>query len=205
MEVVILTKSSKNKGYCVAGIDLNNRQWVRLVSDDKESHGSLFNKDMRYEDNTYCKVLDSVRVPIIQKAPTAYQPENVLIDKTVFWKKIGRLSIHDVLKLHPAEKHIYLLGNEWPYITQEKVAAVGHSLVLIEVANVAIAHTESRKAKAKFQYGLKIYENMSVTDPDFYLSEQTIKHAVLVLSLPDIPHNEKYYNKFIAKIFPLED
>ena len=49
-EVVILTKSYKNKGYCVAGIDAETGEWIRLVSDDEESHGSLFREHMSYND-----------------------------------------------------------------------------------------------------------------------------------------------------------
>ena len=46
---------------------------------------------------------------------------------------------------------------------------------------------------------------MSVTDPDYYESpEQTyIDKAVLVMSLPDTPYQERRYYKFIAKIFPI--
>ena len=40
-EVAILTKSSKYKGYCVAGIDVNTGEWVRFVSDNEQTHGAL--------------------------------------------------------------------------------------------------------------------------------------------------------------------
>jgi hypothetical protein len=81
IEVVILTKSIKNGGYCVAGIDINTSKWVRLVSSDRDSHGALFEQDIQYRNGMNCEPLDVARVPILRKMPTAYQPENVLIDE----------------------------------------------------------------------------------------------------------------------------
>lgn len=36
-DVIVLTLSDKNKRYCVAGIDVVTREWIRLVIDDMES------------------------------------------------------------------------------------------------------------------------------------------------------------------------
>jgi len=82
---------------------------------------------------------------------------------------------------------------------------VGHSLILVKVENLVIVHPNVRSTKANFRYGFATYENMSVTDPDFYhTSDQTeIGDAVLIMSLPDTPYQERNYYKFIAKIFPL--
>lgn len=41
MRLVIMTESSKFSGKCVAGIDTESGRWVRLVSDDEETHGQL--------------------------------------------------------------------------------------------------------------------------------------------------------------------
>lgn len=205
IEVVILTKSAKNGGYCVAGIDVKNSRWVRLVSSDTGSHGALFDQDMRYMSGRSCKLLDVVRVPVLRKNPTEYQPENVLINEDKYWEKVGTLLIDDLLELHPPETHNCLLGNIYPYITEEKIDTVGHSLILVKVRDLIITHPTERSTKAKFGYRFTTYENMSVTDPDFYNTpDQTrIGQAILVMSLPDEPYQERKYYKFIAKIFPL--
>ena len=57
-EVAILTKSSKHGGFCVAGVDLDTGEWVRLVSDDVQSHGALSRRDITYEDRSICTPLD---------------------------------------------------------------------------------------------------------------------------------------------------
>jgi hypothetical protein len=101
VELVILTKSSKNKGYCVAGIDIKSGQWIRLTSDNESSHGALFTNNMQYEDKTICQILDVVRVKIVKRNPVEYQPENILIDKSYYWQKTGRYTIQDVLRIEP--------------------------------------------------------------------------------------------------------
>ena len=203
--IAILTKSSKNKRYCVAGIDMNNGMWVRLVSADEISHGALSNDDMRYDDGSPCNILDVAKIQIVCPAPNDFQPENVLIDAKKPWKRLGHLSIKDVLSIHPAERHSVILGNKYAYLTDAKIGTVGHSLVLIQVRDLMLSRSENLKTKAQFYYGAYKYEKMSVTDPQYYsvVDPMNIGNAVLVVSLPDAPHNEKYYYKFIAKIFPL--
>ena len=78
--MVVLTKSAKNGGHCVAGIDVDTGNWVRLVSNDLNTHGALSDQDMQYQDRSYCTPLDIVSVPIIKACPSQYQPENILID-----------------------------------------------------------------------------------------------------------------------------
>ncbi len=205
IDVVILTKSIKRGGYCVAGINVSTNEWVRLVSNDTCSHGALSDWDMLYENGTKCQVLDLVRVPIIREIPCLHQPENVLIDETEYWEKLQRLSIQDILDLHPAESHNNLLGNKYPYITEERVHVVNHSLILVKAINFVITHPRTNSTKAKFLYGGDVYENISVTDPDYYYApDQTyINEAILAMSLPDAPYQERKYYKFIAKIFPI--
>lgn len=203
MDVVILTKSSKFGGYCVAGIDIKSGKWIRLVSCGDANRGPLLKKHMEYRDGSACSILDIARVPIIRRVPSDHQPENVLIDEGERWEKVGRLSVEGLLDLHPAEKHRYLLGNAYSYITKDRIGTVGHSLVLVQVSDLEITHPDERKTKASFRYRGTLYKDMSVTDPDHYKTPYEAENAILVLSLPDTPVNERYYYKFVAKVFPV--
>ena len=168
IEVVILTISSKNKNFCVAGIDTSNAEWVRLVSDDEESHGAISKDDMRYEDGTYCQPLDVVKIPVIKKAPLKFQPENVLVDTEKFWKKTYEFTVDDLLELHPPESHTYLLGNQCAYITEIIIGTVGHSLILVKVKNITISHPAKSKTKATFTYKGNQYEDRKGQQPGQY-------------------------------------
>lgn len=204
-EVVILTMSSKNHGYCVAGIDLQNGEWIRLVSDDVDTHGALSKEDVRYSDGVCCKPLDVVRVAIDQYTPIKHQPENALIDSTKYLEKIGTIDIESVLEIHPAEYHDVLLGNKYAYITEAGIYKVSESLILVKVSDLTINHPSEWSTKASFTYRGIQYSNIAVTDPEYYTAPNNhhVNKAILVMSLPDSPQNDKYYNKFVAKIFPL--
>jgi hypothetical protein len=205
VEAVILTKSSKNGGYCVAGIDTNTGDWVRFVSCDQASHGALTYAHLVDRNGELIVPFDVVIVPIEGTAPLAIQPENVLIDETRAWEKIGVMTIDEVLQLHGLEHPLNLLGNEYSYITEPRVRTVGYSLTIVQVKDLCITHPQPYKTKATFFYGLERYEGIAVTDRDYYNAPDglSIEKAYLVMSLPDAPiegtGNNKYY-KFIAKI-----
>lgn len=204
-EVAILTMSSKNGGYCVAGIDIKNGEWIRLVSDDDKTHGALSNDDIKYQNGQYCKPLDLVRVSVVRASPLEHQPENVLIDSEKWWSKVKTLTLDDVLEVHPVERHTLLLGNKYAYITEAGIGNVNCSLIIVEVSDLTIEHPTDRSTKATFRYNGNTYRDISVTDRDYYSAPnlwETDK-AVLVISLPESPYNGNYYYKFIAKIFPI--
>lgn len=79
-QVAILTKSFKHNNYCIAGIDCETGEWIRLVSNDKDTEGAALRKDVTYSDGTEVEVLDIVDVNLIQPIPTIAQSENWLYD-----------------------------------------------------------------------------------------------------------------------------
>lgn len=207
-EVAILTKSSKYKRYCVAGIDINTGEWVRFVSDNEQTHGALSAYDISYADGRICKPLDVVSVEVVGAAPLAHQPENYLIDSHEYWRKIGECTLSDVLAVHPEEVRPYIYGNTDPFINDEEIDSIGYSLTLVHVSSFTISQTINfngqPKTKASFIYNGKWYSNMSVTDPDYYSVPNGTRfaNAYLVISLPDTPFPENCYYKFVAQIYP---
>ena len=207
-EVAILTKSSKHGGFCVAGVDLDTGEWIRLVSDDEQTHGALSRRDIAYEDRSICTPLDVVLVDVVEEAPLPHQPENYLIDSRKYWQKNGECTLSDVLDVHPAEVRPYLYGNLSPYVDGDEIDDIGYSLTLVKVSSLTISQTTNiynkPKTKASFVYNGKWYNNMSVTDPDFYSvpNGTRFSDAYLVISLPDTPFPEDCYYKFVAQIYP---
>lgn len=206
-EVVILTRSSKFGRYCVAGVDLITGDWVRLVSNDAPTHGALSICDITYADGSICNPLDVVLVDVVCATPLSHQPENYLIDSSKCWKKIGEYTFSDVLTVHPAEVWPDLFGNQGSFVDAKEIDDIGFSLTLVEVSSLTIYKMINRnnqpKTKASFIYNGKQYNNMSVTDPDYYSVQDGMRfaHAYLVISLPDTPIPENRYYKFVAKIY----
>src|SRR5215469_11888402 len=89
--ILCLANSRKISGRCVAGKEIENEQiggWVRPVSG--RPNAELSEYDRRYENGTDPKILDIVRIPMIEPRPHAFQTENHLIDENVYWTLVGR-------------------------------------------------------------------------------------------------------------------
>lgn len=63
-EIVLLAKSLKDRGYCAAGIDLQTKQWIRLVS---TTDGEAIDEDIL--DSHNIQELDTIRVNVIKPVP----------------------------------------------------------------------------------------------------------------------------------------
>lgn len=211
-DVVILAMSSKYREYCVAGIDIKNGNWVRLVSDDEETHGALTKDHVRYANGQLCQPLDVIRLEVLKDVPFEHQSENVMINPNCYWTKIGSTSLEAVLQLHPVENHATIFGNQFEYIMASVIQNynINYSLIIVRVNNLTIRRTEYNKIKATFEYRGIQYNNMSVTDSDFFnvaIEEPFFtENAVIVMSIPDAPYEvygEERYYKFVAKVFPI--
>ena len=106
IRMVVLTKSSKFGKYCVAGIDLKNRNWIRLVTNDEASCGAVAKENLVCNDGSIVQVLDVIDVPVLGACQDAIQPENVLIDLTENIEIVQNMSLDDVLRIHPLEKKV---------------------------------------------------------------------------------------------------
>lgn len=205
IRMVVLTKSSKYGNNCVAGIELNSGEWIRLVTEDEESHGAVSDYDLTCEDGSVVDVFDVIVAPIIERCGNSIQPENVLLDISKYITIVDRLTMDEVLEIHPLEIKRYILGNEYAYITEARVGSVGYSLTMVKVFDLVISQETNPsgkpKTKARFDYGGIEYENMSVTDYRFYgvPNRTRYEEAIIIVSI-GTPYNDKYY-KFISAIF----
>lgn len=205
INMAVLTKSSKFGNYCVAGINMADGSWVRLMTEDADSCGALSEADLTCKDGTKVQIFDVICVPIKGKCGTTVQPENVLIDSNEQIMRIRQTTLEEVLKIHPLEVRDNILGNEYPYVTCQYVPQVGYSLTIVEVEDLEIIQQENPsgkpKTKAAFFYKKTRYENMSVTDQNYYRikSGTKIKKAIIVVSI-GTPYKDHYY-KFVSAIF----
>lgn len=205
IRMVVLTKSSKYGKNCVAGIKLASGGWVRLVTNDESSHGAVSDEDLICEDGKSVQVLDVIDAPILEACNTEIQPENVLLDLDTYIDIVGKMTIEEVLSIHPLEVRDNILGNIYSYITEARVGSVGYSLTIVEVDDLEIVQEENLdgkiKTKVNFKYNDTQYEDISVTDKDFYSVENGTQYdnAILVVSI-GTPYNGKYY-KFVSAIY----
>ena len=108
-DILILAKSQKYGGTCLAGKDIETRQWVRPVLDEptKGFTQREFTKvGIKFED---FELEDVITMSFVEPAPLNFQPENELVSLNVPWKihyeARGSSSILDDVDSPEAQRH----------------------------------------------------------------------------------------------------
>lgn len=216
-KIILLTKSRKHGGYCTSGIDIENGNWIRIVSD-----GIGCQKDeIPYDQLTYANgeeadILDVLEVQCIQYKPNYYQPENYVNNKNIKWKKIGQADFDEVIRIHPFENKDYIYFDTNHSVADSYVRELEdedkYSLILIEVINpVIIVRTWEQGDKSvtlNFEYNGEKYKYFRMTDgfdlkyKDYSDGSYTILgRLALIISLGEV-YDSKHY-KLIAKVIKL--
>lgn len=207
MRLVVLTKSAKHGGFCVAGINLyKNKNWfARIVKNDDGDA-------VTDEDIAGAKPLDVIEVFVKGNKKKYNQTENFPIDFNADTpvKIISKETVDYVKDLYNKElfEHIGFFGNSKKSLTEEEIDNLNpkHSLSAIKVNSLRIYKNSHGKHKAEFFFKDEIIRGISMTDPDYCNKDYPIKigEAILIVSLPAEPYEENgLYYKFIAKIFEL--
>ena len=212
--ICILTKSYKNGGYCVAGIDIDNKKFVRLVNSDDPTNDEI-KKEQMFLDEKSIECLDVVEFDFIKNIPNSCQTENWLLNKTNKPKFIKSFTLEVLIDLLKFDNDNYFILNNGSALSAVEIAKLNRSLFVYYVQNLKIDATtyesfgEIRfRYKCSFEYNNKIYTNISLTDPayrDMSQDGMILENALIVASLPCVPYNDNLYYKFVAKIFPIED
>jgi hypothetical protein len=218
--IICLANSRKITGRCVAGKEVGSGgpgAWVRPISGRQT--GELSEEDRRYENGQDPKLLDIVRIPMVEPKPHGFQTENHLIDDGYYWTK-ERQATWGELKAALDKVSGALWDNSSSsynglHDRVEEAAAnqLGNSLRLIEVKDlkivVAIEGAEfgngKRRVRGHFTLNGAQYW-LSVTDPVVerqYLAgkdgEYKVGDAILCISLGE-PYGGYAY-KLIAGVF----
>lgn len=207
---LLLTKSYKDSGYCVAGINLDENKFVRLVADTDLDLASI---PYAYIDTPPAiDCLDILEIEPIKAVPFGCQTENILIDTNLRPSKIGRANLTDILQYVNSEQKIF--GNTKKVLHSSQVEKLNRSLGLYIVENLKICcYFDEEKDKyvnqCDFRYKGNLYTQISLTDPVYRnvkYNEEVLSQAAIIVSLPPIPWGDgEFYFKFVAKIFDLKN
>ncbi len=209
-EILILTLSDKYKGSCVAGIDLETCDFIRLIDNSQPGHNSIPWDKLYCEAGAKIKLLDIVQVNRLKKVPTAVHPENYSITKesTFKIKKSHNFNcINNIFKDCPKFNKNEILGNRSHVIYN--VDSVTHSLEIVPFEEGELYAVKNSygvvKTKFDFTYDNVRYNKFSVTDPEEYLNEREVviyESGYAVISIPDDEWSrERGFYKFVATIF----
>lgn len=201
MKVLIVAKSYKHNKYCVAGIDVERKKLIRIVSCENSYTGALSDDEVKlYNRSESLKVLDMINIQL-EHHPHPLQPENYFIvpgSKIFYIKTVSPQFLIDYLN-YP--KHIFI--NTDYRLNQYDVESSNSSLLLVKVLDFKLKQIRYSDGKIKpqgsFKYKDKNYTDYRVTCPKFYNYEFSTDEAILCVSLPPDDYHGYYY-KFIAAI-----
>ncbi len=210
IDTVLMAKSTMWGKFCTAGIDIRSGMWVRFVG--YGDGDPLDDSQMMFLNNGgSCEPLDVARVRIAKRIPHKNHTEDCMIERDG-WLRLGRMTIHDVLRVHPEEEYRYIYGNDREYLTEQEMQEkrFRYSLILVRAENLTLSIRQNwegqKRVRAEFVHHGRLYRDIRVTDteyePENVRDGQRIGDAFLVMSMPVKSFQGRYY-KLIAKIFPL--
>lgn len=215
-DILLLAVSNKGKNnYCVAGIDVKNNTFIRLVSDDPEIDNAIKKSDFVY--TPYPRVprkLHVIRVYVDRLLPKdGAQSENYLslINKDVI--HLGKvIEIND--SLFPSISNLPYGGSS-NVISEHDYCKLDHSIEVVKATNISF--TESKNDRGERRVRINFYLNSQgpfgqcidfrLTDPNYTYNPDiltiTIEKAYLIITVG--PKNNSGYQtryKFVAGIIP---
>ena len=210
--VLCLANSRKLAGRCAAGLRLDGG-WVRMVS---KLHNGILNAAHLFLDNgNEAALLDVLDIGLARPKPDIHQPENWLLDGSV-WKLHAQ---QNVLPFAASLKNAIVPGPDllrgctdrvaWADL-QAKHADASLALVAPERLELLLIHKPDGRHQVRGRFALKNIEyNLSMTDPiwekkihnegNLRLSQAERKFLVTV-SLGE-PFNDYCYKVIAAIIF----
>jgi len=209
-DILVLANSKKNRGFCVAGKDIDSNRWVRLVGDQNGAELNL--NQITYNDVAgrrqmmkYEPFNKFIRINIGNSVPLRYQPENVLVDKEP-WQEI-QVSQYNISYDTPID----LWGTNDRIKTddiEQGLVDIRQSLYLIQVTDLQFYVNDYSSHRACFKYGNNIYDLGATMDPSIFqdiVNEVRAYNNILTVSLAG-PFFNKYNNqyehfKLVAAVF----
>jgi len=193
--LAILASSNKARpdgsyGRCIAAITQTG-EWVRLVADGNGA--SIPEKEAQQLSTGKVIEADIVRVPL------DYQKENAILRN---FRLLGHDAERYFQNIIPVNE-VGIFGNTSNRLSIWEINPGIGTFRLLKVEDLLTYRRENENCKAKFIYNGIQYNEMAMTDPNWYAKQNTerpIGQALIVVSLPDSP----VFNKFIAAIHPLK-
>ena len=96
VDILCLANARKHLGRCVAGLRMDGAGWIRLVS--KTPDGTLNWSQYLLDSGQDARVLDVLSAGVKAPRPAIHQPENVVIDGSI-WKLATQYKPEDAIPL----------------------------------------------------------------------------------------------------------
>lgn len=205
-EIIVLTKSDKRGGYCVAGIDRQTGMWIRVVSGNDFTEHAVPCCDLICNNGEIVDIYDIVEIDFLRAVPTVIQPENYLYNEAIKWKIRGKSNLSEVIQIHGYDDPEYVFGNTDTKLEKDEVCEADQSLLLLKVNQPLynVKHFPERSVlQLNFCYRGHKYSFFKVTQKELkenYRDEGWYQTGTntFVFSLTDQHRDGRYY-KVVAQ------
>lgn len=177
-QLICLANSRKLSGRCIAGkefIDGQAGPWLRPVS--ARATEEVSEEERQYPDGSDPRVLDIMRVPLLEPCPKSYQTENWLLDPDPYWEPAGRVTWDQMKAMADAPPVLWINNSSTikgrnDRVTLAEAGQFHWSLCLLNLPRLTIRvfvpgadfGKLKRRVQALFQYKSNEY-GLWVTDP----------------------------------------
>lgn len=173
MRFLILAVSYKYSGLCVAGLDLDTLEYVRIgypKGDECDSIPSWEFKCRHLSGERQLNILDIIDIDVIKMVNNGCQTENYRLINIKEY--LGTATVDDINMIYGnliKEEFIFL--NHYGYVGVDEIDEVGCSLRFVKVDDFTVSKYTNMKGNqrlcASFQYNGKQYKKVRVTDAVF--------------------------------------
>lgn len=223
-QIVCLANSRKLSGRCIAGKEWSDgvhSRWIRPVSDREGEEVSEYER--QYEDGSDPRLLDIIKIPLLEPKPKLHQRENWLLDPNFYWEKNGYLRWRDLAQLTDPAKPLWINGQHTSNGKNDRIprllaSELDCSLRLVQIDGLTLSvfkpgeafGNPKRRVQGRF-YHDGIEYHLWVTDPVYerdYLARSDGKYRIdekifLTVSLGESFRDN--YHKLIAAVIPCNE
>jgi len=169
-DIICLANSTKLSGRCVAGLRTDGEGWMRPIAPGPT--GELHDGQYTFADITEPALLDIVRIEVMERRPSPYQPENWLLGSRI-WELVQRPAPAEFAPLIASQliRGPALLGNTAASVSLESFTAnpAGASLALVAPSQIqwrVYPSENTKRVRVHFNLGASPY-GLPVTDPKY--------------------------------------
>mgnify|MGYP001773709992 CR=1 FL=1 len=204
-KIVLLANSVKNGLYCVAGINIENKEWIRIVEDSQGKEISWYNYFIKNTNTKPPPILSLLEIEIEQRYPYYHQTENCKIKPNITY--LEELS-KDKLENFVQNPSVLWDINDRMSLSDIKNRKVKSSLYLIKVDKVKLylkdraEYNKQPQRRASFKYNGFEYD-LAITDVKYgnrNLYPIEIENPYLVVSLGEPFRGENFDDYYCFKI-----
>lgn len=204
MQICVLTMSSKGDGICLSGYDVENGNWIRLVSNEE---GDAISRDLM----DTVKILDVIEFDIVKHVPIRWNKENIIGNNI---KIVGKKTEYEVFCEYGIDNDDLLFDDGKYYVYEENLPKLKKTLMIINVKD-AIIETKLDSQEECIQYMEFKYHgrdyHLKITDLAFpYTSRDDLtgtklENIIVVCSVQGKLKPNSHCYKFACQIFDIKN